>query len=275
MIVLSRRWVLGGLASLIVASIICYPPYQVGGVLIWPGVSKSMVSPLMGPSQSMKGYYDFWDNGLFAVMVEYGDGRVTKREIHLLPWAHQPPSLTPVLDRTIVGLFSPIVWGLLLCVCYVFSGWLSQTSSDQKDQTNTSASAGTVPKSSRRLSYGKLLCMAVLVCYVLTWLIGVGAFAWDRFLTENEPRYSRETFERVREGMTREGVMATVGGRPGGVQKGIRGSRIVLDYTDRNRGPIVYEEWICEEARMLVQFGDDGRAMKVLVFLFSSENPKR
>src|SRR5262249_47027790 len=155
---LARRSFLFVASLLTAASIICYTPYQIGYLLITRGMPQDMVFVLMGPSQSTKGYYDYWDNGLFAVMVEYSADVVAQKEIHILPWSHTPSSLPPVARRSITSLFFPLVWTLLLCVFYGFHGRSFPRSNDREGPSGDASTGKTK-------DYGRILCVIILAYY--------------------------------------------------------------------------------------------------------------
>ena len=77
-------------------------------------------------------------------------------------------------------------------------------------------------------------------------------------LLRSGPHPCRATFEKVREGMTREEVYATVGGPPDQFP-----SIVVLEGATSRQ--VSYELWDGPDASMGVHFGDDGRATWVNV----------
>src|SRR5262245_31435410 len=89
----------------------------------------------------------------------------------------------------------------------------------------------------RRLVCGLLLASAVLACFA-GWLWMV-----------SRPRVTRERFEQVKEGMSREEVIRTVGGPPRG-----RFKAFDLDL------------WFCDDAHLHVRFDDADSATFVEVF---------
>jgi hypothetical protein len=99
----------------------------------------------------------------------------------------------------------------------------------------------------RRVLCGLLFASAVLACFA-GWL-------W----MASGPRVTMARFRRVKEGMSREEVIRTVGGPPG-------------DYTrDGNmykplKGLFVgFEGWGCDDGLLLVAFDDGGTATRVVV----------
>src|SRR6516164_374230 len=99
----------------------------------------------------------------------------------------------------------------------------------------------------RRLLFGLLLASLVLACFG-GWLV-----------MSSSPRVTMARFRRVKEGMSREEVIRTVGAPPG-------------DYTrDGNmyrplKGLFVgFEEWGCDDGLLLVAFDDGGTATRVVV----------
>jgi hypothetical protein len=73
------------------------------------------------------------------------------------------------------------------------------------------------------------------------------------------PQPCRAIFEQVQEGMTREEVIATVGGPPGDYS---RGESWWAPSGVRYWG---YEGWLGQDAELMVRFGPDGRADRVCV----------
>jgi hypothetical protein len=99
----------------------------------------------------------------------------------------------------------------------------------------------------RRLLFGLLLASLVLACFG-GWLV-----------MSSSPRVTMARFRRVKEGMSREEVIRTVGAPPG-------------DYTrDGNmyrplKGLFVgFEEWGCDDGLLLVAFDDGGTATRVVL----------
>jgi hypothetical protein len=97
----------------------------------------------------------------------------------------------------------------------------------------------------RRILCGLLLFLALLAC-----------FAGWRWVTR-DPQLTRARFEQVKEGMSREEVIRTVGRPPG-------------DYSsDKYMEPLMpstlLEIWACDEAFLVVQFDDAGTATEVRV----------
>jgi hypothetical protein len=99
----------------------------------------------------------------------------------------------------------------------------------------------------RRLLCGLLLASAVLACFA-GWL-------W----TTSGPRVTRARFEQVKEGMSRDEVIHTVGGPPGnysrddtiGMPTGLRYHR--------------YESWICDDGELAVRFDAAGTVSHAVV----------
>jgi hypothetical protein len=96
----------------------------------------------------------------------------------------------------------------------------------------------------RRVLLGLLLASAVLVCFA----------GWMWIATR--PRVTRERFEQVKEGMTREEVIRTVGGPPG-------------DYSRRD-DPRLWifssnERWRSDDGELLIGFDGAGIATEVVV----------
>ena len=82
---------------------------------------------------------------------------------------------------------------------------------------------------------------------------GVAVAAWPR-----APHPCRATFERVREGMTRAEVVATVGGPPGDYS---RGQAIPTYFADKNRNRLV---WLAMDGELIVVFDADETALWVM-----------
>jgi hypothetical protein len=95
----------------------------------------------------------------------------------------------------------------------------------------------------RRVFFGLLLASAVLACFA-GWL-----------LTTSGPRLTRERFEQVKNGMSREEVIRTVGGPPGNDNSG-GGYMNNLHYA---------EQWSADDGLLLVQFDDAGTVTDMLV----------
>jgi len=103
----------------------------------------------------------------------------------------------------------------------------------------------------RRFFFGLLFASVILACFA-GWL-------W----IASGPRVTRERFEQVKEGMSREEVVRTVGGPAGdysthrvGVLSGSLGPRPV--YLD-------YERWLCNDGELRVRFDDADTAKHVIV----------
>jgi hypothetical protein len=88
-------------------------------------------------------------------------------------------------------------------------------------------------------------------------------------LRPSGPRPCFATFQRVEQGMTREQVIATVGGPPG-------------DYAEVKHVPspfgynikITHERWESDDGEMYVRFDDDGHAVSVWVYPVEPGSPK-
>jgi hypothetical protein len=96
----------------------------------------------------------------------------------------------------------------------------------------------------RRLLFGLLLASAVLACFAGLWI-------------ESRPRVTRERLEQVKEGMSGDDVIRTIGRPPG-------------DYTSDGRwSAFAYaaagQVWVCDDAELVVRFDDADRAAEVLV----------
>ena len=101
----------------------------------------------------------------------------------------------------------------------------------------------------RRLLFGLLLASVVLACFA-GWLV-----------MSSGPRVTRARLEQVKEGMTREEVIRTVGAPPG-------------DYTN---GPVIMQGvsftdtsdidafWVCDDAGLIVYFDDAGTVSYVSI----------
>jgi len=88
--------------------------------------------------------------------------------------------------------------------------------------------------------------------------LAVAALAVAVGWTHEKPRPCRKTFERVRVGMTRAEVEATVGGPPGDFSS--------ADWVSRPfRIPGGEAVWIYDEVELNVWYADDGRVSKVSV----------
>ena len=96
----------------------------------------------------------------------------------------------------------------------------------------------------RRLLCGLLLLSAVLACFACWLVIG--------------PNSMLKRFEQVKEGMTREEVIRTVGGPPGNYVSGI----VYLKPRPEIFG---FESWMCDDGELLVFFDDGGTATDVRV----------
>jgi hypothetical protein len=109
---------------------------------------------------------------------------------------------------------------------------------------------------SRRALCGLLLASAVLACF--------GGWLW----IASRPQVTRARFEQVKEGMSWEEVIRTVGGPPGDYSGGR--ARSVRDYigwsSALNMEPTgeVYS-WLCDDAQLLVRF-DDNTAVTVRIY---------
>jgi hypothetical protein len=88
----------------------------------------------------------------------------------------------------------------------------------------------------RRVLCGLLLLSVVLACFA-GWL-------WI-----TSPRVTMARFEQVKEGMSRDEVIRTVGGPPGDYS--------TYGYMPLNGG---VEQWSCDSGLLLVEFGGDGTA---------------
>jgi hypothetical protein len=99
-----------------------------------------------------------------------------------------------------------------------------------------------------RSRWGLLLAAATLV--------GIAAGLW--WSSSREPAFSRQRFERVEVGMSREQVIATVGGPPGRYSDAT-GPPFGVHYTD-------YEDWWSDEGLLMVQFDEHDKATDVVLF---------
>jgi hypothetical protein len=95
----------------------------------------------------------------------------------------------------------------------------------------------------RRVLCGLLLASVVLACFA-GWLV-------------SRPRVTRERFEQVKEGMSREAVIEMVGGPPGDYSRNHPLS--LFAYAE------AHERWVCDDAELVVHFDDADRAAEVLV----------
>jgi hypothetical protein len=90
----------------------------------------------------------------------------------------------------------------------------------------------------------------LLLAPLLLVAVGLGVGVWHVWFT---PYPCRETFEKVRKGMTREEVYATVGSPPDDAPGG---GQVLPDWQSTlERG---YELWKSEDAILGVQFSADG-----------------
>jgi hypothetical protein len=96
----------------------------------------------------------------------------------------------------------------------------------------------------------RILCALLVASAVLACGIGV---LW--FITASKVTVSRARFNQVKEGMSREEVIRTVGGPPGDYSSS--------GYMPSNDG---LEQWSCDDGLLLVHFGDDGTATELWVF---------
>lgn len=101
----------------------------------------------------------------------------------------------------------------------------------------------------------------VILAFFAAHGLAVVALAVAVGWTHNKPHPCRNTFERVRVGMTREEVEATVGGPPG-------------DYSSAGWKPPLFSsgirfegdaEWTCNADQLQVWYTDDGRVREVSV----------
>jgi hypothetical protein len=97
----------------------------------------------------------------------------------------------------------------------------------------------------RRLLCGLLLASVVLACFA-GWLV-----------IASGPRVSRARFERVKEGMSREEVIRTVGGPPGDYSSGP-----ALSYPAAFSG---YHRWLADDGELLVLFDVTDTAANVVM----------
>ena len=93
----------------------------------------------------------------------------------------------------------------------------------------------------RRVLCGLLLASALLACFA-GWL-------WI-----TRPRSMRERFEQVKEGMSRQEVMRMVGSPPD-------------EYSTQQ------SVWVCEDAKLGVDFDDAGTAVNVVILPLPVRNP--
>jgi hypothetical protein len=103
----------------------------------------------------------------------------------------------------------------------------------------------------RRLLLGLLLASALLACFAGWLWVTSGA------------RSMRARFEQVKEGMSREEVIRTVGVPPGDYSSS-------GGWTHLEHGS---EQWSCDDGLLLVQFNDDGSATEVRVFKTRAPSP--
>jgi outer membrane protein assembly factor BamE (lipoprotein component of BamABCDE complex) len=96
----------------------------------------------------------------------------------------------------------------------------------------------------RRVLFGLLLVSVVLACFA-GWL-------W----MARDPRVTRERFEQVKEGMSREEVIRKVGAPPGNYSDGL--------WSLYAFGP-ERTWWVCDDAALAVDFDDAGTATNVVV----------
>src|SRR5262245_60058983 len=99
----------------------------------------------------------------------------------------------------------------------------------------------------RRLLCGLLLLSGVLACF--------GGWLWI-----TRPRATRERFEQVKKGMSRDEVARTVGVPPGNYSNG--GVYPVLDH------PVMigsHQSWLCDDGYLLVHFDEADTAIDVVV----------
>lgn len=102
------------------------------------------------------------------------------------------------------------------------------------------------------------LVLTLVVAHGLAVAALVVAVGW----THSKPRPCRATFERVREGMTREEVEATVGCPPGDYTTP---GAIVLRPMRSGEAWVTHVCWVCDEAELILLFDDDGRVLKPYV----------
>jgi hypothetical protein len=99
----------------------------------------------------------------------------------------------------------------------------------------------------RRVLLGLLLASAVLACCAGLWIV-------------SRPRSMRARFEQVKEGMTREEVIRTVGAPPGhDSNSGYRETPPDVRFEHD------LEEWSCDDGLLMVRFDDRGTAAEVYV----------
>jgi hypothetical protein len=98
----------------------------------------------------------------------------------------------------------------------------------------------------RRVLCGLLLASAVLACFA-GWL-------W----VASRPRLTPERFRQVKEGMSREEVIRTVGRPPGDYTSGGK-------YIAMQPASPLHELWVCDEGILLVQFDNGDTATRVAV----------
>ena len=101
----------------------------------------------------------------------------------------------------------------------------------------------------RRVLCGLLLGSAVLAYF--------GGWLW----IASKPQVTRARFEQVKEGMSREEVIRTVGGPPGDYREG---RRPITPDLDRFFG-VEDAYWVCDEGILLVQFDNGDTATRVAV----------
>jgi hypothetical protein len=98
----------------------------------------------------------------------------------------------------------------------------------------------------RRVLCGLLLALAVLA--------GFAGWLW----VTNGRKMTRARFEQVKEGMTREEVIRTVGGPPNDYA-------IAERYVAGGIARLRYDEWLCDDGQLLVLFDDADTATDVIV----------
>jgi hypothetical protein len=93
-------------------------------------------------------------------------------------------------------------------------------------------------------------------------LAGAAAFVyWSPGPTVPAPQLSRASFDGVRDGMTLNEVIAVIGLPPGDYTI----ENPVFEPMDCGIAVVGSEKWVCDEARCLIWFGDDGKAWMVEV----------
>jgi hypothetical protein len=109
----------------------------------------------------------------------------------------------------------------------------------------------------RRVLCGLLLASAVLAC-------GVG---WLVIATAR--KVSRERFEQVRKGMSREQVIRTIGGQPGDYSSSRPSPQEIrcFDLHPTWHGK-AYEQWLCDDGHLLVLFDDADMVDHTVVYEF-------